>query len=73
MKDVANPIYWWGHDNGSCFLESKPEPWSKHRNSHNDEDYWLNSEDNTWFYVHSGSMDVIANVIIPEKKVRFNH
>ena len=72
MKDVANPIYWWGHDNGSCFLESKPEPWSKYRNPHNDEDYWLNSEDNTWFYVLSRSMDVSASVIISDKKVCFN-
>ena len=71
--DEANTIYWWDGDNGSCFLESNPEPWSKHRNSQNNQDYWWNSEDNTWFYVHSGSMDVITKVSNEEKKVRFDY
>ena len=70
-SDDANPIFWWNCDNGNCFLESKPEPWSKHRHTHSDKDYWLNSNDDTWFYAHSGSMDVIDNVKNAEKKVHF--
>ena len=72
MNDKANPMFWWYCDNGRCFLESNPQQWNKYRNPYNDADFWLNSEDNTWFYVQSGSMDAFVNVNSKEKKVRFD-